>query len=260
VPSELEKLWFSQAALSAWQNCPLKFKYRYIDGLYWPLAVEGQVSEHIEMGRKFHLLAQRHFSCGGTGPVPGEPLLASWLAQLQENFPLNESEEYLPEYELRSAKNGLRLLAKYDLLAVAQDKVTIYDWKTDERPPRAVLAASPQSRLYLYLLSSSGFFQGEPEQVAMVYWNPRFPQEPLRVSYSARQRQEDGEWLRRLIAEILSTSAFPITSNEKNCRYCEYRPVCHGQGLEEIQEDLLELEEVDWEQIQEIALQGVNLP
>ena len=68
------------------------------------------------------------------------------------------------------------------------------------------------------------------------------------------------EWLQRLIAEILSTSAFPTTSKEKNCRFCEYRPVCHGQGLEEIQEDLLELEEVDWEQIQEIALQGVNLP
>lgn len=260
MPSELEKLWFSQASLSAWQNCPLKFKYRYIDGLYWPLATVGKVSEHIELGRKFHLLAQRYFSCGEPGPTPGEPLLASWLAQLQENFPLSPDSEYLPEYELRSAKSGLRLLAKYDLLVVAADKVTIYDWKTDERPPRAAFAASAQTRLYLYLLTLSGYFQGEPDQVEMVYWNPRFPKEPLRVSYSARQRQEDEDWLRKLITEIFSTGAFPTTLNEKNCRFCEYRPVCHGQGLEEVQEDLLDLEEVDWEQIQEIVLQGVNLP
>lgn len=259
MPGELNKLWFSQASLSAWQNCPLKFKYRYIDGLYWPLAAGGKVSEHIELGRKFHLLAQRYFSCGGTEPAPGEQLLTSWLVQLQEHFPLSPEHEYLPEYELRSAQNNLRLLAKYDLLVVGE-KVVIYDWKTDERPPRPAFATSAQTRLYLYLLTLSGYFQVEPEQVEMVYWNPRFPKEPLRVSYSSRQQQEDEEWLRKQITDILSTSAFPTTTTEKNCRFCEYRPVCHGQGLEEVQEDLLDMDEVDWEQIQEIALQGVNLP
>ena len=259
MPSERSKLWFSQASLSAWQSCALKFKYRYIDGLYWPLAAGGKVSEHIELGRKFHLLAQRYFSGGAGALPPGEPMLATWLNRLQEYLPLSSKEEFLPEYELRSAQNDLRLLAKYDLLAAGPGKVTIYDWKTDERPPRSAFAVSPQTRLYLYLLTLTGYFGVEAENVQMVYWNPRFPREPLTVNYSLQQQEQDGAWIRRLIDQIMSTAAFPATNNEKNCRFCEYRPVCHGQGLEEVQEDLLEIDEVDWEQIQEIALQGVNL-
>lgn len=255
MPANLKDLWFSQASLSAWRDCPLKFKYRYIDGLYWPLTVGGTVSEHIERGRVFHLLAQRYFA--GDRPFAGaEPLLAAWLASLQQYLPLTANLEFLPEYELRQGR-GQRLLAKYDLLVIGPEQITIYDWKTDERPPGPTLAASIQTRLYLSLLAGSQYFGRGAESIAMVYWNPRFPQEPLRVNYSAVQQQKDEDWIEGLIAQVLATDAFPATFDEKKCRFCEYRPICRGQEPEEIA-DPLTLIDVDWEQVQEIVLTGVN--
>lgn len=253
----LAKLWFSQAALSAWQSCPLKFKYRYIDGLYWPIIAGGKVSEHIELGRRFHLLAQRYFACGDKEP-PVEPLLASWLVRLTEYLPLAPEKKYLPEYELRSAVGSYRYLAKYDLLVTEPGEVTIYDWKTDERAPRPQQAKTAQTRLYLYLQANTGFFAPDPENVRMVYWNPRFPSEPLVIEYSQRQYKADAAWLEGLLRQIKSAAAFPATALEKNCRFCEYSPICHGRGLEEAGEELLSDGEVDWDQVEEIVLQGVN--
>lgn len=253
----LDKLWFSQAALSAWQNCPLKFKYRYIDGLYWPIITGGKLSEHIELGRRFHLLAQRYFACGDQEP-PFEPLLASWLVRLTEYLPLAPERKYLPEYELRSAVASFRYLAKYDLLVTEPGRVTIYDWKTDEKAPRPGQASTAQTRLYLYLSAKTGFFVTSPESVRMVYWNPRFPDNPLVIDYSQQQYQADGAWLEELLKQIKSAKTFPATTAEKNCRFCEYSPICHGGGLEEVLEEMLSGEEVNWDQVEEIVLQGVN--
>jgi len=223
------------------------------------MSAAGEVSEHIELGRKFHLLAQYYFSKQAVVlPEGSEPLLEQWLLRLQEYLPLTGPYRYLPEYELRSAGEGIRLLAKYDLLAVGENGVTIYDWKTDGKAPRSSLAGTPQTRLYLYLLSLTDYFVNQPD-MQMVYWNPRFPREPLTVNYSLQQREADGLWVKGLIARIQETAAFPATVNEKNCRYCEYRPVCHGQGLEGVDEGSLDLDEVNWDEIQEIVLQGVNL-
>ena len=257
MPNELKDLWFSQASLSAWQTCPLKFKYRYIDGLYWPLTAEGKLYKHIERGREFHLLAQRYFSGGGAS-APMESMLATWLARLQEYLPLSGG-QYLPEYELRLIRGGFRLLAKYDLLVVSPAAVTIYDWKTDGRPPGPGLAASVQTRLYLSLLARSNYF-ADQETVEMVYWNPRFPQKPMTIVYSPQQLLKDEGWVAGLIGQIVDTADFPATTNEKKCRICEYRPICHGQGPVDIGDDLVGLQEVDWEQIQEVVLEGVNFP
>jgi len=254
--SDLSKLWFSQASFSAWLSCPLKFKYRYLDGLYWPVASGGTVGEHIELGRRFHLLAQRYFS-GGPGEPPGDPVLTQWLNQLKEYLPLTDQCRYLPEYELRAAQDGIRLLAKYDLLVVGEEGVTIYDWKTDGKAPRSAQAKSPQTRLYLYLLSLTDYFALKPEDMQMIYWNPRFPREPLVIRYSREQQEADGRWARKLIAQILDTDAFPATLNERNCSFCEYRPVCHGQGIEGIEDDSMDWDTVNWDSVEEIALQGV---
>ncbi len=257
----LNNMWFSQASLSAWLKCPLKFKYRYIDGLYWPLP-SGKALQNLETGRKFHLLAQAHFS-GRTPQLPPkeDPELGSWLKQLQKWLPMEEGREYLSEYELRVQNDDLRLLAKYDLIVCGGDEVVVYDWKTNVKPPAKHLLSSPQTRLYLYLLCSV------PQQVAvkqhqavMKYWNPRHPDQPLTIQYSEKQWQEDGKWLRELIDNIRSGTVFPATTDEKQCRYCEYRPVCQGRGLEDESELDLDLDSVDWDEIEEISLQGAGVP
>jgi CRISPR/Cas system-associated exonuclease Cas4 (RecB family) len=259
--ADLNKMWVSQASLSAWLNCALKFKFRYIDGLFWPMPMEGPLSDHMELGRKFHLLAQHYYMNGQTQLAQDQdPVLGQWIEALMGFLPRSEYYRFLPEYELRASRDGLRLLAKYDLLVAGEKGVTIYDWKTNDKPPRQALKSLAQTRIYLYLLGLTDYFVIPTENLRMVYWNPRFPQEPLTISYSSEQREQDGQWLAKLVAEIQGTGAYPATSNEKNCRFCEYRPVCHGQGLEETDQDSLDLEEIDWDQIQEIALQGVNLP
>ncbi len=257
----LNKLWFSQASLSAWLSCPLKFKYRYIDGLYWPLP-SGKTLQNLETGRKFHLLAQSHFN-GRTPQLPPDedPALGSWLSQLQQWLPIEEGSHYLSEYELRLNEDGLRLLSKYDLIVCSGDDVVIYDWKTNAKPPARHLLSSPQTRLYLYLLCSvPRQIAVKKQQALMKYWNPRYPDQPLAINYSEKQWEEDGKWLRELIAEIRADSVFPATTDEKKCRYCEYRPVCHGRGLEGEAELDLDIEAVDWDEIEEISLQGAGVP
>lgn len=260
MQDNLNNLWFSQAAIHSWLTCPLKFKYRYVDGLYWPTAMGTEVGQHIELGRKFHLLAQYYFS--GLEDIPrADSQLKQWLASLHKFLPLSQAKRFLPEYELRSSKDGIKLLAKYDLLVEEGEAgITVYDWKTDGKAPGQVLARSPQTRLYLYLLSLTDYFGNLPEDMRMIYWNPRFPQEPLVVEYSQSQREADASWIRGIITQIQKTAAFPATSNEKDCRHCEYRPVCHGQSLEVVDGEEFDWEEVNWDEIQEIALQGVNLP
>lgn len=256
----LDKLWFSQAALSAWLSCPLKFKYRYIDSLYWPLPAG--TLQGLELGRKFHLLAQYYY-IGHKPSVPAaeDPLLKQWLDNLERWLPRQQGVLYLPEYELRSNRDGLRLLAKYDLVAMGQERVLVYDWKTDHKPPKKTLKTSPQTRLYLYLLCSAPQqLPARPGNVEMTYWNPRYPQQPLTITYSSRQWEEDGRWLAEVTEEIKRTAAFPATTNEKNCSFCEYRPVCHGKGLEDSEQLELDLDEVNWDEIEEISLQGVNVP
>lgn len=259
METNLAKLWFSQASISAWLNCSLKFKYRYIDGLYWPMPTGGAVGEHIEMGRKFHLLAQQYYSDSQVDLPPGNDELQKWLTQLKKYLPKNDKHRFLPEYELRANHGSLRLLAKYDLLVASESGITIYDWKTEDKPPRPALASSVQTRLYLYLLSLTDYFVTNPQDMRMVYWNPRYPKEPLLITYSQQQKEQDGIWISKQVEDISASSVFPATTDERNCRFCEYRPVCHGKGLEVVDAEF-ELDEIDWDQIQEITLQGVNLP
>jgi hypothetical protein len=250
---DIGKMYFSQAALSAWLSCRLKFKYRYIEGLFWPLPPEAVGK--LEPGRKFHLVAQQYYQFGHCHLPPQETELASLVEQLKRFLPAGTPGKCLPEFELRCQEGEMRLLAKYDLLVQQPQGVTIYDWKTDHHAPQPNLLNSPQTRLYLYLLSSvPGYFALAPEQVEMIYWNPRFPQEPRTTRYNSRQRSEDGQWLRDIITEIKANKHFPGIQGEP-CRRCEYRPVCHGRGIEFPQEDNT-LEVLDWDFLPELVWGG----
>ena len=56
----LNELYLSQYALSTFDTCPRKFRYRYVDGLFWPRNWTSlDQRDRMEKGRLFHLLAQR---------------------------------------------------------------------------------------------------------------------------------------------------------------------------------------------------------
>jgi hypothetical protein len=157
-------------------------------------------------------------------------------------------------------------------------RAVILEWKTSrKRPQRKWLAERLQTRVYPYLLVRAGSHLLEigdrglgmgdwrpfqPEQVEMVYWFANFPQDPERFPYDAAQYEVDDHYLASLIEEIkdLGDEDFPLTPQERRCRYCPYRSLCQRgvrAGSFDEMEDELEWGDdfdvvLDFEQIAEI--------
>jgi hypothetical protein len=88
----------------------------------------------------------------------------------------------------------------------------------------------------------------------MVYWFANFPEDPERFPYDTAQYDADGDYLASLIEEIkgLGDEDFPLTAQERRCRYCPYRSLCQRgvrAGLFDEVED-----EPEWGDDFEIAL------
>ncbi|ADQ15260.1 PD-(D/E)XK nuclease family protein [Halanaerobium hydrogeniformans] len=261
--NSLSDLYFSQSALEIFNKCRRKFKYRYLDGLYWPSewGMKEEFKEDIDRGRKFHLLAERYYNKSIASTVLKENnQLQAWFSRLKNYCPLTKN-IIAAEQEIRFRNNKLKFLAKYDLLEYnSEDKsITIYDWKTDHKSLyQKDLVNSIQSRFYLYLMVEAAYkyfadayqLEGMPK---LLYWNPRYPKEEIKINYNKKDHKKDRDFFEALIEEILGQENFDLTDNLNLCRFCEYRPICRGkkaEGKELIEEDLnLDL---DWEAVEEM--------
>lgn len=262
------ELFYSQSALGTYQNCPLKFRYRYLDGLYWPgtWALEPQGKRNLERGSLFHLLAQRYYT-GGEANIAGQlgdDDITLWLQRLIEFRPFDQENYFSPEQELRVCRQGLRLVAKYDLLMqLADGRVVIYDWKTGNSPPKKDYWQNHlQTMVYRYMLCAAGdaclpYGKVEPDELSMIYWDPQYPASYVPLAYSRQQFASDEEFLRGLIGEIESKQPehFLATLDDKRCRHCEYCPICLGERSMEppIEQDNGDLD-IDWQGLEELAI------
>jgi CRISPR/Cas system-associated exonuclease Cas4 (RecB family) len=170
------------------------------------------------------------------------------------------------EATLSAPLGQFRLLAKYDLIAISENKAVIYDWKTYRKRPRnEFLSARMQMRVYRALLVHAGAHLNhgqpfEPEQIEMVYWFSDFPNDPARFVYTSAQYKRDWDLLIKLSDEIKSASSYPLTDDRTKCLYCPYRSYCErgvragdaDQAESEVEAE--ELFDVNFEQIGEIAL------
>jgi CRISPR/Cas system-associated exonuclease Cas4 (RecB family) len=260
--NNLNELYLSQSALSIFNNCRRRFRYRYLDGLYWPAewGMNEEVKDDLKQGRQFHLLAERYYSQTlGETVLSSNELLQSWLNRLK-SFARAEN-VVSAEQELRYQKDNLKLLAKYDLLKYNKSlkKFIIFDWKTDKKSLyEKDIENSMQSRFYLYLLFETGYdyFAAEYELENMpelIYWNPRYPKQKIRIEYNNEEFKKDKSYFKKLINKILNEDKFPLTEELNKCQFCEYRPICRGEKTEEkeIIEDDLDLN-LDWESVEEI--------
>jgi len=264
---------FSQSSLQDYADCPRRFKLRYLDKLIYPAAETEPALEnekHLQEGQNFHRLAQQYLLGIPTeklAKLANTPNLQRWW----ENF-LSFSQASLtgltglfPEVTLSAPLGDFRLVAKYDLIAVAEDgRIVIYDWKTYRKRPRNEwLSARWQTRVYRSLLVTAGsqYNGGKPiipERCEMVYWFSNFPNEPARFQYDEVQYKRDWDALTRLTEEIQSASDYPKTEDRQRCAYCPYRSYC-DRGIQAGDPELLEAEmeaeslfDVDFEQIGEI--------
>ena len=260
----LENMYFSQNSLSMFNLCPLKFRYRYIDGLYWPKLWDGRDSmrESVELGQKFHLLAQRYFE--GIDPFvpdnePHAEKLKIWLKELKKFLPINPEHTYLPEHELRMGSKDIKLLAKYDLVHItSNNRVIIYDWKTYRKAKKKTyLENHLQTRVYMYTFAAAGniYVPGlTPRDITIVYWHPEHIQNGIAIPYDEVKHNSNEMFLNGLIRDICSRpyENFLTTQEEKVCVSCEYRPVCQGMQAELIDSELFD-DYIDVEEIVELS-------
>jgi RecB family exonuclease len=263
----LQERHLSAMALNTFMVCPLRFRYRYIDNLYWSRQWGGSPEERkaLEKGQNFHLMARRYYS--GLEPAQvADPVeqteLESWLQLMAGFLPRAFDRQYYPELDLRLNRPDLKLMAKFDLVVVDPDgRATIYDWKTEKKmPAKTYLQKSAQTLVYRYMLCAAGGQYSpkgrfKPEDVSMVYWNPLYPHRPVHLEYSDAQFQKDEEYLRREVAKILHTDPdmFRGTPDQGVCRRCEYMMICHGRRAEAVDAD-------DEEALFEATLSWDDLP
>ncbi len=293
LPPEFQ---FSQASLQDYVECKRRFLLRYIYRLAWPAVEAEPVAEyeaHVAAGEAFHRLIHQHqlglpvepltALAGGiddeAAAAGNERRLLAWWQNYLEAGPADLPPARYPEITLSAPAGDYRIVAKYDLIAVQPGRAAvIVDWKTGERrPKRAWLSARLQTRVYRYILTAAGAHLNDgrplpPDRIAMLYWFADHPGQPERLPYSEEQYRADGRYLLGLIAEIAAAGAtgaaledeFPMTDDERRCRFCPYRSLC-GRGIEAgdmaeptLEEADLEPERdwpdrIDFEQVGEIA-------
>lgn len=254
---------FSQSSLQDYTDCPRRFLLRYLLRLAWPALESEPVVESerlMQQGQCFHRLAQQHWLGVPAGRLEAmihdDELRAWWEQFTRFAASQRDARGLYPEAGLSAPLGEQRLVAQFDLIVAGADgRFTIYDWKTSRRKPRrAWLAERLQTRVYPYLLAraGAGFNGGQPippESVEMIYWFPGFPDQPERFTYSAGQYAEDLARLEGLAREIadqaqalagqtqalahlaelpafLESNEFPLTGRQERCAYCVYRSLC----------------------------------
>jgi RecB family exonuclease len=263
----LDQRHLSAAALATYRLCPLRFRFRYLDNLYWSSQWgAGDVERTaMERGQHFHLMARRYYAGIDPGLSEGgeeKAVLEQWLYELQRFAPFTLDRAFYPELELRLTRPDLRLLSKMDLLVVDPDgRATIFDWKTEKRlPKRTYLASAAQTMVYRYLLCAAGGSYSphgrfRPEEVTMLYFNPQHPGRPERFVYTEAQFQKDEQFFTQVWAQIVAMTReqFMPTTEERVCQRCEYQVICHGRRAEQV-----ETEEEEWADQLNLSWEGMG--
>lgn len=275
---------FTQASLQDYVECRRRFELRWLLALAWPAVDAEPVAaheSHVRDGEAFHRLIHQHqlglapellagvAAAGGEG-ARGQ--LTDWWTNYLAAGPADLPAQRYPEITLSAPLEGYRLLAKYDLVAIEPGgRAEIIDWKTNSRrPPRAVLSARLQTRVYRYVLAEAGAgLNGgspiPPGHIAMRYWFANFADQPERLPYDTTQHAADRKYLSGLAAEIAQAGQddFPLTGDARRCRFCPYRSLCgRGTSAGHMGEEDAEIEaeaeggwaeNFDFEQVAEVA-------
>ena len=264
---------FSQSSMQDYVECARRFELRYIKNLRYPAP---QVQEALEYearkrrGDRFHRLVRQCLL-----DIPADILtkslgdddeLAAWWRTFTDSGLKGLPSERYAEITLQTHLDGCRLIAKYDLLAMAPGgPAVIMDWKTTSYAlPQHILRSRLQTRVYRYVLARAGaHLYGEaipPENIRMTYCFVALGGGRITFDYSRQQMEEDENYLRGLIAEVRSSEEFALTHEKRRCRYCQFRSYC-GRGEGAGQWDASDFDdetgddedfEIDFDQIAEI--------
>ena len=265
---------FSARNLQAYADCPRRFELRYIQRWHPPAMTapdadtELAYEKRLRQGAKLHELA-----CLAIQGVPRDLLtarldgeVARWLDTLLDSGMRDLPANRLPEKRLQATLDGESLMALVDLLAYERGgELVIVDWKTGGHvPDRHALRRRWQSIAYLYVAASvGGRLMDESlaaRRVRLDYIYLARDGQRVSFAYSAREMADDAARLQEMMREIRAASDFPLTDDERHCRFCAFRVHCERDGAGDMGEfDYDEADEdgddvkVDFEQIGEVA-------
>jgi len=268
-----EAFQFSQNGLQDYVDCPRRFQLRYILMQPWPGLITSSpldLEEQMRRSARLHHLAHQYFLdldvASLENTIHDETLKEWWHTFLHHPPPGLPQAIRAPEIVLSAPLAGYRLMARIDLLAADPgQRLVVVDWKAVRHPPStAILKKRLQTIVYRYLAVEAGatYNDGQrpqPEQVEMIYWFAHQGGEIRRFPYDARQHAADREVLTNLAKKISAQRdpIWPLTSDERNCRFCNYRSLCErgvtAGFLQDLDDDLdLPGVEIDLEQIAEV--------
>lgn len=266
---------FSQSSLQDAADCPRRFWLRHVRQLRYPAPIAAPLAEHelhLLRGDRLHRLIQATLNgvpeAAVRASAADDPVALGWYeAWLLYGLIDIPAERRRAEVELSAPVPGFpdqRILAKYDLLAEGDGQLVIVDWKTSARPPAsAALDDRWQTIIYRWLLARSRP-DIAPDAITMIYWYASDPTQPIRLPYSAAQYAHDDQRIRVQIGALLSgvavgDNSFPMTDDERRCRFCNYRTLCErgvqpGDWAEFAEDDSVDDDlRVDFEQVAEVA-------
>lgn len=250
---------YSHSKLETFEQCRLKFKYRYID----KITPEIPMSIEAHLGKRVHEALEWLYIKIMEKKIPSITEMIDfyserWIEDFSPNMLIvrkemkaedyfNRGVEFLVNYYLKHQpfrdntiateqkiemnldnKGEIKLIGYIDRLVhnIEKNEIEIHDYKTSA----SILSKDKienSRQLALYSLAVKEIF-GKEKNVSMVW---HFLAHDMKVSLS--RTNEQLEQLRRnvleLIKDIEQTKAFP-PSISRLCDWCEYRNICEGWG------------------------------
>ena len=251
--------YISWSAISTYQTCPLRFYFRYVQGL-----PEKTVSSSLVFGAAVHAAVQLHYEelLAGAEPPDLATLLASYHAEWKERnqqtirFGQNESvdslnrlaEKVLTAFRASDVAAGegrtvaveetLRgeivpgvpdLLARIDLVTESDDAVTVTDFKTSRSRWSVEQATINADQLLLYSELLQEIAPGKPLRLQFVVMTKtKQPAvEAIDVPYDPQQVDRT----RKVVEEVWSSigaGRFWPNPSVTHCPTCPFRAECRA--------------------------------
>lgn len=231
-----ETLILSQHKLKDFLSCQRRFQLRYLERLPWPVEPAfGRNQETRQLGQQFHQIFHRYFlGLSIAEDLAGDPLLRQWWQVFQNKGPEIPSGRLFPELSLTMPVGRHLLTGRFDLLVLGEERIQVFDWKTDaRRPARVELQETLQTRIYLALAAEARPAMrqdGNPRPISLTYWYVNDPEEAIVFNYSQDQHNENWTYLQDIVADLDQMltlgGEWPLTDDLDRCGRCAYQVFC----------------------------------
>lgn len=250
---------FSHSRLSTFEQCKLKYKFRYIDKIIPD--IEKTIESHL--GSVVHSVLEWLYNQVKKGEIPtiDEFIMKYseiWKAEYEEEISIvrkqmtagdyfNKGIQFLIDYYMRhkpfddntiavekeiifdldeSGKYKIRGFIDRLVYNLDTEEYEVHDYKTSNNLPKQEFLDKDR-QLALYSIAIKEMF-GDEKRVILVWHYLSFNQKLYSKRTDEQLKQLKQETL-NLIKEIESTAKFPPKKSAL-CHWCEYKPICPAWG------------------------------